>query len=529
MQQPKWWSLLLLALVLWGGEILRRDLWEPDEARYAYVAREMREGGHWLVPHRNGEFYAHKPPLLFWLINAVSALTGLPIGRITARLPGWFSGVLALWATARLAERWRGAPAAWPSVLTLCTTYLAWHEIGFGRMEALLLGLTTTAFYLLIRNDDAPGLWRPALAYGLMGLAVLTKGPVGFIVPAGAYATVRLAAGEGGLLKKSHWLWGPWITLAFPAAWLGLAWWHGAPPGYFHELLYQQNVGRAAGELGHEQPWYYFLLSFPADFMPWTLFLPAAVLALWRESEARVFLRRVSGWLLFVLVFFTLLKSKRNLYIFGAFPAAALLIGGAWDSMSRAPGRWGKGGIAGCIGLFLVGGLGSLAAGFHPRLPILPAALWPAGLAALGGAGWLIAELRRRGLTLRTFFGLSVVLLLVECCVGLFVYPAVNPLKAPYAFANVAAEKIPSGRPVLMYRINGEILAWYAERPGRRFDMLADLEEAMRGEGRGLAVFLHNDWEEVRSKIAVAGMARYFRMGGKKMVWFEYDITAHPR
>jgi 4-amino-4-deoxy-L-arabinose transferase-like glycosyltransferase len=40
---------------LWGGEIMRRDLWEPDEARFALIAQEMHNG-HWLVPFRQGEF-----------------------------------------------------------------------------------------------------------------------------------------------------------------------------------------------------------------------------------------------------------------------------------------------------------------------------------------------------------------------------------------------------------------------------------------------------------------------------------------
>ncbi len=114
MRRPACWHLVLLAALLWGGEYLRRDLWEPDEARYAYVAREMAQDGHWLVPHRSGEYYAHKPPLLFWLINLASRATGLPIGRIPVRLPGFFAGVLALWSTARLAERWAGTKAAWP-------------------------------------------------------------------------------------------------------------------------------------------------------------------------------------------------------------------------------------------------------------------------------------------------------------------------------------------------------------------------------------------------------------------------------
>jgi len=66
---PPVWLLILLALALWGGEFVRRGLWEPDEARYAYVAREMHGGGHWFVPHINGKPYPDKPPLMFWLIN----------------------------------------------------------------------------------------------------------------------------------------------------------------------------------------------------------------------------------------------------------------------------------------------------------------------------------------------------------------------------------------------------------------------------------------------------------------------------
>jgi len=58
-------GVILLAAVLWGSEYFSRTLWEPDEARYVYVAREMRADSHWLVPHRSGEYYAHKPPLMF--------------------------------------------------------------------------------------------------------------------------------------------------------------------------------------------------------------------------------------------------------------------------------------------------------------------------------------------------------------------------------------------------------------------------------------------------------------------------------
>ena len=41
-------------------------LWEPDEARYAEIAREMIESRDFIVPHLNYVAYVEKPPLLFW-------------------------------------------------------------------------------------------------------------------------------------------------------------------------------------------------------------------------------------------------------------------------------------------------------------------------------------------------------------------------------------------------------------------------------------------------------------------------------
>src|SRR5262249_46076076 len=40
-----------------------RNMWIPLEARYALVAREMLETGHWILPHLGGAVYADKPPL----------------------------------------------------------------------------------------------------------------------------------------------------------------------------------------------------------------------------------------------------------------------------------------------------------------------------------------------------------------------------------------------------------------------------------------------------------------------------------
>ena len=527
MRRPALVHLFLLAALLWGGEYLRRDLWQPDEVRYAYVAREMAQDGHWLVPHRSGEYYAHKPPLLFWLVNLASFATGLPIGRLTVRLPGFFAGLLALWAVARLAERWAGVKAAWPAVLTLCTTYLFWHEIGFARMDGLLLGWTMGALALLFLNDDAPSFRRPALAWLFMGLGILTKGPVGLLVPAGAYAAARLAAGEGRLLRKTHWLWGPGLALSLPALWLGLAWLHGAPAGYFHELLFSQNLERAAGALGHRQPFYYFLASAPADLLPWTLVLPAAAGILFRDPARRPLLRRLGGWIAFILVFFSLSASKRNIYILGAFPAVAILIGSVWPDLDAAKFRLARFARGAFLLLLSAAGPALLIAGFHPKLPIPGWTLWPAGLAAALGAMALWREARWNNPPPSFFLLAALVLLAVQGAVGLFIYPAVNPLKTPVELAAAVRARLPADRPLLVYNMDGEIMPYYANRRGEVWRRPAELTAAMERERKGFVVFKKSDFDAWPADAApLSGATREFRSGGRRYVWLEFDLAA---
>ncbi len=67
------------------------QLLEPDEGRYAQIAREMLMHGEWIVPTLQGEPYLDKPPLLYWLTKISYSLFG--VSETTARL---FPGVLAV-------------------------------------------------------------------------------------------------------------------------------------------------------------------------------------------------------------------------------------------------------------------------------------------------------------------------------------------------------------------------------------------------------------------------------------------------
>src|SRR5713226_7661556 len=70
-------GLVILAIALFLFHLGRYGLWEPDEARYAEIAREMLARGNLLVPHLNYVPYVEKPPLLFWLTAISFKVFGL--------------------------------------------------------------------------------------------------------------------------------------------------------------------------------------------------------------------------------------------------------------------------------------------------------------------------------------------------------------------------------------------------------------------------------------------------------------------
>ena len=44
--------------------------WDQDEAFFARTAVEMQQRHDWVVPYFNDELFAHKPPLMYWMMRS---------------------------------------------------------------------------------------------------------------------------------------------------------------------------------------------------------------------------------------------------------------------------------------------------------------------------------------------------------------------------------------------------------------------------------------------------------------------------
>src|ERR1700730_15882975 len=121
--------------------------WEPDEARYGEIAREMLALRDFIVPHLNYVAYVEKPPLLYWLTALSFRIFG--INEFAARLVSAMSALIGVFATFMFADRVMGRRRALsaPELLATAPLYAIMAQVL--TTDMLLSALTTVAVFAL--------------------------------------------------------------------------------------------------------------------------------------------------------------------------------------------------------------------------------------------------------------------------------------------------------------------------------------------------------------------------------------------
>ncbi len=322
----------LFLLVLGGGLFFFRlgvpGLMDPDEGRYAEIAREMLVSGDFITPRLNFLPYLEKPPLVYWLTALSLSVGGLNewAARFIPALSA-LGGVMAVyWLTAKL---WGPGTAFLAAMVT--ATSSGYFLLG----RLLILDMTLTGFmtwgialaYLAVRNQQRHYLpW----AYLALGLAVLAKGPVAVVLPALIFLSWFLAQKQGRGVRQ---LWHPGGALIFAVVvlpWYILVAWRN--PDFWNYFFLQEHIQRFLAPRVHAgQPFYFYLGVLVSGFLPWVFLLPWA----WRASVSgrpspeasrdRLFLLL---WFGVIFIFFSLARSKLFPYLLPGLPPLAMLV--AW-------------------------------------------------------------------------------------------------------------------------------------------------------------------------------------------------------
>jgi 4-amino-4-deoxy-L-arabinose transferase-like glycosyltransferase len=319
--------LVFVASLLFFYNLGGWDLWEPDEPRYAQVAREMLEDGNWILPRLNNRIYPDKPPVFFWLIALSYTIIG-EVSSFSARFPSALAGVFGIILTYLMGCRLKGPRAGFISALVLATTVEYFWLARRANLDATLTLFITTALFCFYKGyrDTSPRLYY--LYYLFIGLATLTKGPVGFILPLLTVITYLSVMRDFKGVKKVFSLSGLLLFFVIIFSWLIPSALVGGRE-YLDEIIFNQMLGRVYDSWSHKEPVYYYFLSFPPLLMPWIIFLPGAFI--YGFSRKRQATREDSLfpaiWFITVFVFFSFCSGKRTLYLLPLLPACALMVG----------------------------------------------------------------------------------------------------------------------------------------------------------------------------------------------------------
>ena len=399
-------SSLLLILIPWVilqfGGLFSPGLLDDVDSVYTEVAREMLVRHDFVTPTVDGIRFFDKPPLMYWM--AAGSMRVFGVRDWAARLPLALGILLLLFAVYALGIRlFAGtSPAGHPDRGGLYAALATTVSIGpylYTRfyIPDMLVGLwmTLAVHCLLIAlgrvKQGQSSLWPMIGFAAVTALNVLTKGLIGLIFPLGFALLYLLWTHRSsqtptnsklepqqspGLMRRLHLPAATAVFLAIAAPWHILAALRNPPvpmpsgaglparAGWAWFYLYNEHVARFLGRrIPHDYgqvPIPLFWLLLLLWLMPWTAFLPAAVLDAVRDLRAPGRSALVSGsdavnpaqqnglavdrrseaarslllWAGLILVFFTL-SSRQEYYHLPALPALALLVGGLLATADR--------------------------------------------------------------------------------------------------------------------------------------------------------------------------------------------------
>jgi 4-amino-4-deoxy-L-arabinose transferase-like glycosyltransferase len=363
------WLVLLFACIMAIAPAGDRGLFEPDEGRYAEIARTMLATGDWLTPRFQGHEHLTKPPFAYWATALGLAAFGVNVfGARFAAACAFLGGILATGGIARILY---GRRAGLLASLIFATFPLAFATGHFVSTDVFVMFWQILGVWAAARAWSAPEQARPFrwcfwLAFGM---AFFTKGPPGLLamIPIAAVGVQRWRRGSPRVL---------WSAAGFATFLAVASWWFLVQvirdPSRWRYFLVDETYGRIATDQHHRETtrWIY-VGAFVAGVLPW-LYGYVAVLA-----RIRAFLRSrprrlspgallIGAWILPSLAIFNLARSRLVLYVVPLLAPLAVAFAACFAASGRPAPRWGRLAFASWCGvLFVLNHLAILA--------------WPAG------------------------------------------------------------------------------------------------------------------------------------------------------
>lgn len=323
--------------------------WDPWEAKYPQTVREMTERGDYITPFFNGRIRWTKPILIYWAM-AVPIAIG-ENNEFTARLPSAVGAVMGVLLLYLFLMKLHGRSTAIIGACILATTpqYFYMARQAMPDMLFAVFLLAAMGFFALAQfgtEEDKKSIW---FFYVSVGLAVLTKGPLGIAIVIGALATFAVIHVNPKRLFSIKTLWtdikwlihryrigvgiiilflvaGPWYIAIFVK--------HGQL--FIDEFIMDENIKRFQKPIrGHHGNGYFYIKTILHGMYPWSAFLPLALVFYFYGDNGPT--RSVSekwyflAWFVAIFLIFAVTGTKQDHYILPIIPAFAIIVALFWE------------------------------------------------------------------------------------------------------------------------------------------------------------------------------------------------------
>ena len=352
----KYWLILFMAaavlLFAGNGSLLVTD---SVESNYALTAKEMVLSGDWLSPQIYGHYWYDKPIFFYWLTALAYKMFGFTefASRFFPALFGLGGLALAAWGGSKLNNERSGFCSALV-LLSSVEFFLISKSVITDAVLFFFFSATLLFFYLGYRDGKA-SYWY--IMYAAAGFSVLTKGPIGVLLPGLIITLFLLWQRDWRVLKRMHLASGTLLCLAVAVPWYAEMYsLHGSD--FINTFFGTHNFLRATvSEHPRDDVFYYYTLVNLLALFPWSGLVPWTVYK-WQQAgrpkltEQQRFLLL---WALVVFVFFQCMATKYLTYTYPLLFPASLLLGSLLDKQAAC--------VDGGYMFFVGGGLGVLLVG----------------------------------------------------------------------------------------------------------------------------------------------------------------------
>jgi 4-amino-4-deoxy-L-arabinose transferase-like glycosyltransferase len=564
--------ILAAAAIIFFTYLGAASLWDEDETLYASIAREMLQRGDWVVPMFNGHLFPEKPPLMFWLMIAgfeifgqsefaarfFSAVLGVGTALVTYHLGRLlFNPRVGLWAglitTSSIIFTVSARAATVDSALAFVSTsallcFVAAFRVqgsgfrvqdsgdGNDRSETIpKFAIYNLQFAICKKSLVQFGLF--VLFYVCLGLAILAKGPVGFLLPMaslGLFLMIVNSRRETNELKTAPvatgwkakclsilytfrpmnflrclWQLRP-ITGAIVIICVALPWYimvGQRTDGLWLQQFFAKFNLRPFMQpiLGHSGPFWLHTPYLLVGFFPWSVFLGPMIIETIRRISDRN-LRQygyvlLSCWFSVFFIFWSICSTKLPHYILPVYPALALLTGCFLETWITEPARVGPSWMKNAWITTIAAGLGMMAAvGIVARI-FLPGEelIGLVGLILIAG-GYLCLYYARRHHRQRvvTVFACTAVIFLTAVF-GFAAQRVDRHQNAKRLLARIRADS-PEPPPVCAYRFFRQSMVYYAGHPVQHCDDPEQLQQFLEQTPQAYVITLDKYQTEVEGK-----------------------------